>query len=405
MNVLFVSPGFPPEMPFFTRGLNSVEARVIGLGDQPEAGMPRMTRDNLSAYFRINGFADEAGMMAEVERIARQVRLDRIECLWEPMMIPVARIREKLGLPGMTVAETIPFRDKEVMKRVLDAAGIRTPRHGNATSVAEARAAAGKVGFPLVIKPIAGAGSADTYKCESMEQLEDVFRKMKHIPEVSVEEFIDGEDFTFDTICAGGKVLFENICFYRPRALISRNNDWISPQTVALREVQADWVKSGRAMGYAVLEALNFKTGFTHMEWYRKPDGEAIFGEIGCRSAGARTVDTMNWAADTDSFKNWAEAVCHGRISASLEKKYNAIAIFKRAEGEGRIQRIEGLARLMSEIGQHICAIDLTPLGQPKRPADQTLIGDGFVMLRHPELKTALELGDRVATELRLFAG
>ncbi|TPW08405.1 MAG: hypothetical protein FD129_2438, partial [bacterium] len=262
MNVLFVSPGFPPEMPFFTRGLNSVEARVIGLGDQPEAGMPRMTRDNLSAYFRINGFADEAGMMAEVERIARQVRLDRIECLWEPMMIPVARIREKLGLPGMTVAETIPFRDKEVMKRVLDAAGIRTPRHGNATSVAEARAAAGKVGFPLVIKPIAGAGSADTYKCESMEQLEDVFRKMKHIPEVSVEEFIDGEDFTFDTICAGGKVLFENICFYRPRALISRNNDWISPQTVALREVQADWVKSGRAMGYAVLEALNFKTGF-----------------------------------------------------------------------------------------------------------------------------------------------
>jgi len=405
MNVLFVSPGFPPEMPFFTRGLNSVGARVIGLGDQPEASMPQMTRDNLSAYFRINGFSDEAGMMSEVERIARQVRIDRIECLWEPMMIPVARIREKLGLPGMTVAETVPFRDKEVMKQVLDAAGIRTPRHGNATSVAEARAAAERVGFPLVIKPIAGAGSADTYKCSSMEELESVFRMMKHVPEVSVEEFIEGEDFTFDTICADGKVLFENICFYRPRALISRSNDWISPQTIAIRDVSADWVRSGREMGFAVLKALNFKTGFTHMEWYRKPDGEAIFGEIGCRSAGARTVDTMNWAADTDSFKNWAEAVCHGRISAPLEKKYNGVAIFKRAEGEGRIQRIEGLARLMSEIGQHICAIDLTPLGQPKRPASQTLIGDGFVMLRHPDLKAAMDLGDRVATELRLFAG
>jgi len=405
MNVLFVSPGFPPEMPFFTRGLSSVGARVIGLGDQPEVNLPGMTRDNLSAYFRINGFADEAGMLAEIEKISRQIRLDRIECLWEPMMIPVARAREKLGLPGMTAAETIPFRDKEVMKQVLDDAGIRTPRHANATTAGEVREAASKVGFPLVIKPIAGAGSADTYKCRSSEELESVLARMRHIPEVSVEEFIEGEDFTFDTICADGKVLFENICFYRPRALISRTNDWISPQTVAVRDVEADWLRSGREMGYAVLKALGFKTGFTHMEWYRKPDGEAIFGEIGCRSAGARTVDVMNWAADTDSFRNWAEAVCHGRITAPLEKKYNAIAIFKRAEGEGRIQRIEGLARLMNEFGQHICAIDLTPLGAPKRPASQTLIGDGFVMLRHPDLAAALELGDRVATELRLYAG
>jgi biotin carboxylase len=405
MNVLFVSPGFPPEMPFFTRGLAASGARVIGLGDQPEANLPQMTRENLAAYFRIGGFADEAAMMEEVRRIARQIRIDRIECLWEPMMIPVARMREMLGLPGMTVAETVPFRDKEVMKQVLDRAGIRTPRHGNARSISEARAAAEHVGWPLVIKPIAGAGSADTYRCDTPADLERVFPLLRHVPEVSVEEFIEGEDFTFDTICYDGRILFENICFYRPRALVSRSNDWISPQTVAVRDVTADWVAEGRRMGHEVLKALNFKTGFTHMEWYRKPDGEAVFGEIGARSAGARTVDVMNWAADFDAFRGWAEAVCHGEIRQPIERKYNAVAIFKRAEGEGRIQRVEGLARLMAEIGPHICAVDLTPLGAPKRPASQTLIGDGFVMLRHPDLSTALELGDRVASELRLYAG
>ena len=41
-------------------------------------------------------------------------------------MILAARMRETLGLPGMTVEETVPFRDKEKMKQVLDAAGIRS---------------------------------------------------------------------------------------------------------------------------------------------------------------------------------------------------------------------------------------------------------------------------------------
>ena len=36
-------------------------------------------------------------------------------------MILAARIRESFGLPGMTVEQTVPFRDKEQMKRVLDA--------------------------------------------------------------------------------------------------------------------------------------------------------------------------------------------------------------------------------------------------------------------------------------------
>ena len=56
-------------------------------------------------------------------------RVDRVESLWEPLMILAAQVRESLGLPGMTQLETIPFRDKEAMKQVLDNAGIRTPHH------------------------------------------------------------------------------------------------------------------------------------------------------------------------------------------------------------------------------------------------------------------------------------
>ena len=40
MNVIMISPGFPAEMTFFTRGLARVGARVIGLGDQPLETLP-----------------------------------------------------------------------------------------------------------------------------------------------------------------------------------------------------------------------------------------------------------------------------------------------------------------------------------------------------------------------------
>ena len=49
---------------------------------------------------------------------------------------------------------------------------------------------------------------------------------------------------------------------------------------LASRPVGAD-LQAGRQMGAKVLTALGFESGFTHMEWYRTADGEAVFGEIG----------------------------------------------------------------------------------------------------------------------------
>ena len=300
--VLIISPGYPAEMPFFVRGLASTGVRVIGVGDQPAHALPDMARDNLAALWNIPSFGDEDGVVAEVRRRADGVRIDQVESLWEPTMVLAARLREALGLPGMTVAQTIPFRDKEQMKRVLDAAGIRTPRHRGTTTIAGVRDAVEAIGYPIIVKPIAGAGSAHTHRVNDARELDAVLPDLAGVPRVSVEEFVDGEEFTFDTICADGNVLYENISWYRPRPLIARTLEWISPITLALREPMTDYLAGGRAMGHAVLRALGFQSGFTHMEWYRKSDGEVVFGEIGARPPGARTVDVMNYSCDTDLY-------------------------------------------------------------------------------------------------------
>ncbi len=405
MNILLIAPGFPSEMPFFTRGLARVGAQVIGLADSPQGGLPAMTRESLAAYIRVPRLFDEEVVIDTVRRHPLASKIDRVECLWEPGMVLAAGLREALDLPGMTVEQTLPFRDKEVMKQVLDRAGIRTPHHARATTDHEVLEAAERIGFPLIVKPIAGAGSADTHRVDDMDQLEALLPRLSHVAEVSVEEFIDGEEYTFDTISAGGEILYSNIAFYRPRPLIARTVEWISPQTITLRDFNAPHLAGGREMGVRVLKALGFSTGFTHMEWYRTAEGEAVFGEIGARPPGARSVELMNYGCDFDSFTGWAEAVCTGRLTQPWERRYNAAIIFKRAQGNGHIQRIEGLERLLARFGEHITSVELLPVGAHRRNWLQTLISDGYVILRHPHLATTMEMADRVGVELQLYAG
>jgi biotin carboxylase len=405
LNVLMISPGYPAEMAFFTRGLSQAGADVIGLGDQSPEALPATARDALAHYVQVGSLAAEDQVAATVRDLARQLRIDLVECLWEPYMILAARLREELGLPGLTVQQTLPFRDKEQMKQLLDAAGLRTPWHVAAGTVADVWAAAERVGFPLIVKPIDGAGSADTYRADSAADLDAILPMVRHVPQVSVEEFIDAEEFTYDTICAGGRVLFENICQYHPRPLLTKMHEWISPITMALRDLDEPGLQGGRQLGAAVLRVLGFRDGFTHMEWYRKADGEVVFGEIGARPPGARTVDVMNYATDTDLFAAWAHAVTHGRIPQPVERRYNAASVFKRASGAGRITRYEGLDQLLAEYGEHVAALELLPVGAPRRDWRATTIGDGMVIVRHPELPKALEMAQRFAAELHLFAG
>ncbi len=400
-----ISPGYPAEMPYFVRGLASTGARVVGVGDQPADALPPMARDNLAAYWQVPSFADEGGIIEAVAGHARQVRIDQVESLWEPTMVLAARLREMLGVPGMNVAQTIPFRDKEEMKRVLDVAGIRTPRHQRAATTAAVRGAAQAIGFPAIVKPIAGAGSAHTHRVDDQAQLEAVLPDLSHVAEVSVEEYIEGEEFTFDTICAGGRVLYENISWYRPRPLVARSLEWISPITLALRDPTVEHLAAGRAMGHAVVTALGFTDGFTHMEWFRRADGEVVFGEIGARPPGARTVDVMNYTCDTDLYTRWAEAVVLGAFTEPVVRAYNAASVCKRAQGHGRIRAVEGLGRLLGEFDEWVTAVDLLPIGAARRDWRQTLLSDGWVMVRHPELHSCIEIADRFASDLQIYAG
>jgi biotin carboxylase len=404
MNVLMIAPGYPDEMPLFCRALSTYGASVYGISDVPQRDLPGMTKHHLSGYLQTPPINQEDAVVDAVRASWGHMTFDRVVCMWEPGVVLAAKLRAAFGIPGLSVDDANAFRNKDIMKARVAAAGIRCPRHKSATTIAGVRAAAEEVGFPLIVKPIAGAGSMDTFRADDAAQLEDALKRMSHIEEVNVEEFIDGEEFTYDTICIDGKIQYFNIGFYRPRPLIARSVEWISPQTLCLRDLDSEWVSGGRAMGEAVIKAMNPGTAYTHMEWYRKSDGEVVFGEIAARPPGARTVDLMNYVSDIDLYMGFAEAEVKGTFSIQDTRKYTSVNIFKRAQGHGRITRITGLENLMQRYGEHVVHLDLLPVGATRRDWVLTLVSDGYITIRHPDFEQACAIADAFGTDLQMYA-
>ena len=84
----------------------------------------------------------------------------------------VARLAERLGLPGNPPGAVDAARDKHATREVLAAAGLPTPRNFLITSPRQLAAAADAVRFPAVIKPICGAASIGVVRVDDFEHLQ-----------------------------------------------------------------------------------------------------------------------------------------------------------------------------------------------------------------------------------------
>jgi biotin carboxylase len=404
MRVVFLAPSYPPEMIQYCRGLADVGAEVLGVGDTPPQILPDLVKRCLSDYLCVPRIMDEEDVIARASEWLRGRNVDRVWTNWEPLVLLAARLRERWGIPGMSVDTVRGFRDKQLMKERVKAAGLRAPRSARVRTKDEAYAAAEQVGFPLILKPIAGAGSADTYMCRDANELDEALLKTQRVIEASVEEYVQGEEFTFDTLCIEGKPAYENVAQYLPKPLEARSEQWISPVIITVRDLTKEKIQKGLALGRKVLAALGMKSGFTHMEWFFTPNGEAVFGEIGCRPGGAHLVDQMNYTSDVDLFREWANIACYGKFESSTERKYNCGITFKRAKGQGRITRIDGLDEWKARCRPWVVEDQLLRPGTPRRDWKQTLLSDGFVMIRHPDWDEAKRMSFAAATDITMYA-
>ncbi|MEO7235768.1 MAG: ATP-grasp domain-containing protein, partial [Lapillicoccus sp.] len=312
MNIVFVEPAFPANQRRFVTALAEVGATVVGVGESPEWALGDDLRGRLAGYYQVGNVTDAHQLDAAVRWAQEQMWVDRLESTIESHQLAAAQVREWRGIPGTSVRTTWLCRDKPSMKEVLRSAGVPTAASAAVATAAEARAFAGQVGYPLILKPRAGAGAQGTIRVDSDTELDQALTAFGDADSIAVEEFVEGHEGFYDTIAVGGHVVHDWATHYYPNVLEAMRHRWISPQFVTTNRIdQEPFYAEVREMGARVIEALGIETSATHMEWFYGPKGLRV-SEIGCRPPGVGAWDLYSAANDVDVYREWAHALVHG---------------------------------------------------------------------------------------------
>ncbi|MFC1605392.1 acetyl-CoA carboxylase biotin carboxylase subunit family protein [Pseudomonadota bacterium] len=405
MNIIFIEPSFPYNQREFVRGLHQAGATVIGIGERPQEHLADDIKGWLSHYVQVKSVVHEPSLLRAVQQVQGRVNVDRLEATVEAHIMAAAKAREAAGIPGTSVRTAYLCRDKPAMKEALREAGIPCARSTRAGEPQEARDFAKQVGYPLIMKPPAGAGASGTWKVRDGKELERVIWEcgLADGAEVAIEEFIEGHEGYLDTLTIDGEVVHEFITHYYPNVLQAMRERWISPQMVTTNRIDAPGYREVREMGRDVIRILDIGTSATHMEWFAGPKG-LKFSEIGCRPPGVGQWDVYNAANDFDLYLEWASALTHGRPQRAPSRRYAAGMIALRPSCDGHITGYSGLDEIQQRYGDCIVAAHLPPVGSPTQPVEGGYMANAWMRLRHPDYDTLRDIMDTIGKTVKVHA-
>jgi biotin carboxylase len=386
MHVVFVAPFFMETTLRFVRAVAELDGvRATLVTQEPLEKVPPDLRAKLSGYCRLDDALNANAIAEGVALLShRHGKPARIVGALEHIQVQLAEVRERLDVPGMGSQRALNFRDKARMKDVLRQAGLPCARHRRLDKEQDAWAFVEAVGYPIVVKPRAGAGSAVTFRCDDDDELRHALACVRpSAPHPAVaEEFIVGEEHSFEVASVGGKPVWHSLTKYAPPPLDVVRNPWIQWTVILPRDISGPEWNDVRQAGMAALQALGMGTGISHMEWFRRKDGSLAISEIAARPPGAQIMTMNSFAHDTDMYRAWAKLVVHETFDVG-PRQWAVGAAFFRGQGNGsRVRRIAGLERAQRDVGHLVVEAKLPAVGQP---AATSYEGEGYAILRHRE--------------------
>lgn len=400
-NVVFVAPYFGPTMSRALRSLAAVEDTRVGvITTVPEERMPKGL--SLAGHYAVDNALD-AGQLTVATRAFQKEwgQVDRLIGYLEHLQVPLADTREALGIEGIHGAVARQFRDKHTMKQVLGKAGLPVARQSRVTGLQSVLRFVEEVGFPIILKPLDGVGSKDTFRVRDEDELFAVMNRLMPAPDrpVQCEEFVSGEEHTLEAVVIGGEVVWQSSTYYLPGPLKVLENPWMQYCVLLPREQNEEHVSSFRATNAKALKALGLVNGFSHMEWFMKPDKSFLIGEVGARPAGVNIMAMNGFAHDVDVWSKWTRLEVHHEWEMP-ERKYACGCAFLRGHGGGRtVADVSGLEEVLTELGDAVVDHQLPRVGQPRSAHYE---GEGWVIVRAPETQTVVDALKRVVTGIQV---
>lgn len=137
-------------------------------------------------------------------------------CWDEPLVLDAGLLAAEFGVPGLSVPGVRGCRDKERTRAELTAAGLHQPGFRLTTTVEQARTAAVRIGYPVVVKPRAMGASIGVVFAADESELDSAFAvalSASHVDpgpyraSVIVEEFAPGPEVSIDGAVYKGEYL------------------------------------------------------------------------------------------------------------------------------------------------------------------------------------------------------
>lgn len=380
------------------------DIRLALITTQSADQLPIGVRDRLAGHWRIDDPLDAGQIAWAVEGLAGQLGpVQRLLAVLEQLQVPLAQVREHLGIPGMDAVTARNFRDKDQMKTVLRAAGVPCARHRLAQSAADATSFAADVGFPLVVKPPAGAGAKSTFRLDDPGDLHAWLEVAPPAPDqpALLEEFLTGEEGSYDSVMVDGQIVWDSISNYLPTPLEVLRNPWMQWVVLLPRDIDGPEYAGIRQVAPVALRALGLRTGLTHMEWFRRPDGSVAVSEVGARPPGAQITSMLCYAHDFDLYRAWAQLMMDGTFSPPV-RQWAAGTVYLRGQGAGQVRAVHGLDRLPTWVAGLVVDSRLPTPGQASSGSYE---GDGHITVRDRQTASVTAALKELLTTVRVELG
>lgn len=297
-----------------------------------------------------------------------------------------------MQLPSNRIETLAARRDKFRMIDTVGQAGLLVARQALISSLEEAHAWATRHGrWPIVIKPLASAGSDGVTICHNHEDIRTaVARALNeenfmggHNSQLLIQSFLAGPQYIVNTVSSRGNHYVTDIW----KMDITQTGREVIPQGISLLDPEAPHARSLRDYTLRALDALGIQNGAAHSELMLTREGPALI-ETGARIMGA-AMDTPSYeAASLSSQAGVLASVLAGedlpREAAHYRRNRQMSKVLFNFKEAATVTGIEGLKRLATLPSFHAHYRGLKPGSTVHRTADWFAQG-GVVYLVHDE--------------------
>ncbi|WP_199827738.1 ATP-grasp domain-containing protein [Streptomyces specialis] len=317
----------------------------------------------------------------------------------------VARVARHLGLPGPAPEAVEAACHKDATRRVLAGAGVPGPDHAVCRDWPETAAAAARIGYPLVIKPVDLCAGMYVREVDGERALAEAYKALgdfpvnargqRRSPVVLLEELLVGPEFSVETVSYDGTCHVVGVTDKSvggAPAFIETGHMFPAALDPAATRAVAD-------TAVAALTALGLDQVVAHTEIKLTADGPRVI-EVNPRPAGNRITELVRHVTGID-LPGAAVDVALGLTPdvAPRETGVRSAAIgFLLPEQAGELAGFDGVEDASSAAG--LRELELAGPGRAVRPAASNNDYLGHAMVTADETGAARGRGEAVLAGL-----